>query len=1711
MESKKENPVRKKRSVLARAGKIFLWIIGCFLFLIILILILIQTAPVQNFARKKIVSYLENKLKTKVEIGKLDIKFPTAISLQNIFVEDQSKDTLLYGGELKVDISMFKLLKKTIEIQEISLNNIVLKVKRQPPDSVFNFQFIADAFAGNSSATSKSQDTSSAINMNISKILVHNTRIVYKDAYTGNDMDLAIGDLNTKISTFDPAHLLFDIPSITLNGLTGYFHQIEPLKQSVKKTVAEAAAQPDNYLQFLNKEMNFSNINVDFKSEPSNLNSSFIIGRLVLHPKTVDLKNSIITLKDASVDNSTIGIETNSYKIKQTSKDTVLTTAPPPPYKIISGELTINNSSLKYDDDALPHIPKGMDFSHMYLTDLSLKANNLEYSFDTTIVSIKSANFKEKSGFVLNDLTTDFEMNPTGVSLQNLDVVTPHSEVKRSAVISYPSLAAMQKNPGVLGLDIDLVDSKINVKDIQFFLPSFSTTSTPLNSNSVLYVNARITGKVNNLNFKRFVLKGLNATDIDASGTIKGLPDVKKLYADLNIHKFQTSKSDILSLVPAGTLPPGITLPQNISAYGTVKGNMNSLNTDVTVNSSLGNAHVNGTLVDITDKSKAHYDLVASAGNLQLGTIMQNPKLGLLNGQFKVKGVGYNPETANATFSGVISAITLNGYTYKNVKANGSIAHKIYKINADINDPNLVANLSANGEFAGKFPGLHINATIDSIKTLPLHLTPNSIIYHGDINGDFANTDPDNLDGNLLITHSILLTDSQRITLDSLQVTASNNGGLHSLALKTDFITATINGRYKLTQMADVFQQAIQPYYTITTTKNVAKVDPYDFTIKAGAINNGALKAFLPQLTALKPLGLSGHFASDSGWNMSMNAPYIVYGAYTINDVKLSAVTKSGGLGFNASVGHFQSGTSLNVYAATLSGTLNNNNIDFALNIKDQKSVDKYNLSGQLLQPTPGNYTFSLKPGTLLLNYDKWNVNPENSIQYFNKDIIATNFILSQSNQHLSLNSVGTGSNRPLQIDFKNFKISTLAGFVQSDSLLINGLLNGNAVVKNIRTQPTFTSDITVNDLSVYNDTLGTLTAKVNNNIADNYNTVITLNGFGNQVNISGNYIVKPTNSSFDFVTHVVSLQMKSIEPFTKGGIKDSRGYLYGKVAISGSLNNPNIDGKINFQDVAFNVTALDNVFKLDKEAIAIVNNKGFELNYFTIRDTANNALTIDGSINTPDFFNYSFDLGIKARNFQAINSTNKDNKLFYGKMVFSTNLTVKGTPTHPIVDGTLSIDDKTDFTAVMPQAAPGVEDRKGIVRFVDYSKTAEDSLLMMAPYDSLNVAPLAGYDISINITVNKAATFNLIVDQANGDFLKLKGSGQLTAGIDASGKITMVGSYEIDQGSYNLSFNFLKRNFSIQKGSRIVWTGEPTTAQINITAVYIANTAPIDLVQDQTSGDLTMYKQKLPFEVHLTLAGELLKPDISFDIVLPTDKNYTVSRDVITTSQNVLLQLRQDPGEMNKQVFALLLLGRFVGQNPFASSAGGMDAQTFAMQSVSRLLSEQLNALTENLIQGVDINFDLATTSDYTTGNQQNRTDLNVGISKRFLSDRLTVTVGSDFELQGPQTTGSQQQNFAGNISINYKLSKDGRYMLRAYRKNDYEDIVQGYVIETGIGFIISADFNKLNELFLSREKRRKKRQIRRDNKEISKQDAVKKENEQTITPPAKATENDQ
>jgi TamB, inner membrane protein subunit of TAM complex len=469
--------------------------------------------------------------------------------------------------------------------------------------------------------------------------------------------------------------------------------------------------------------------------------------------------------------------------------------------------------------------------------------------------------------------------------------------------------------------------------------------------------------------------------------------------------------------------------------------------------------------------------------------------------------------------------------------------------------------------------------------------------------------------------------------------------------------------------------------------------------------------------------------------------------------------------------------------------------------------------------------------------------------------------------------------------------------------------------------------------------------------------------------------------------------------------------------------------------------------------------------------DSAGNKATLDGNIYTKDYRDYKFDMSFSANNFRVVNAPKEPNRMFYGKLNLNADIDVTGDMSLPKITSYLRVNKNTDFYLILPSDDPEVVDRNGVVVFVNKNKAVDSSQLKNFLDSLATTARLKGMDASVTIETDSSAQFTLIIDERNGDALALRGRAELTGGVDKSGKISLTGNYELVNGSYNLTLSVLHRNFQIQRGSVITWTGDPTTANIDITAIYTVNTAPIDLVEQQLSGqsstEQNRFKQRLPFQVKLNMTGELLKPIIKFDIALP--ENLLSLWPEVDTK---LVQMRTDEAEVNKQVFALLLLGRFIQENPFQSAGAPTDAGTIAKQSASKLLSDQLNQLAGSLIKGVDVNFDMNSDQDYSSGSATNQTDLNVKVSKSLFDDRIRVTVGSDFQLE-ETNPGQNTSNIAGNVSVDYKLSKDGRYMLRVYRNDQYETIVQGQVVETGVSFILTFDYNKFRELFQNKKEK--------------------------------------
>lgn len=1660
--------------------------------LIITLLLLLQSKKVQNYGKKKLVTYLEKKLDVKVALDELTLSFPKMVVLKGLYVEDQKKDTLLASDLFKVDINMFYLLKGEVHINEVITNSLTVKIKRPLPETVFNYQFILDAFA----SETPSQQQENPLKIAIDRIVLNKTNMTYIDAVSGNEAVFYIRKFETDIKTFEPSELRFDVPTLILDGLRGYIKQTSAIEvvTLIEETDQKSTSAQPEYLKFINKKTIIRDLDLAYSNETSALTSNFKCKKLDIFPKNMDLENYLIDIKKIEMNHFDGAVTLKSI----TDSDLIVTTTSEGkvienkylPWKVKVGQLKLDHTQMIFDDNTKPPLAQGMDYGHLDIKNLNFHAKRFYYYKDTVAINILKASMQEKSGFVLDELKADVEYTSKSIALKQLKLKTPGSYLSRNVSIRFPSLDAALADFNLFELDLDIVKSRIQIKDVLIFVPMLAGQPGFKQKENILNVDTRLIGNLKSLNFKKLTVSGLSDTRIAISGTVHNIMNPNHIVLDLKINQLNTTAKDLRLLVPPNTFPDQISLPENLQWTGRVIGSWDSLYTDIVMKTSLGNVALWGTLNHANQPTQARYDISAKIDALQLGKItqQQDSLIGDMTAQFTVKGVGYEMGQINSALEGWINSVEYNKYTYKNLRMDATIEGNNFKAEGGIKDANIHLSFDASGHLDTLNPSISLSAMIDSVKTQALNFTEEPLFYSGKIEAQFPRFNLEALDGTLYVTQSNLVTNDQSVKMDSLFLRASYLENVQSLTLFSDFLQASLIGKYKIVELGDILVNALQPYYALTDDTLKTWTSPYDFRLNASLNDHATLKALVPSLNRMQTMTLEADFLTDQTWTASLLVPYVSIGTEAVNQAKIIATADGQQLNIVTDISKITSGESITMMDTKIMTAIAQKKVDFSLRIGDKENVDKYLLNGIFVVEDPKTYALSIGHENLFLNYNLWNIKAENLIRLSPLGIEANHFILNKNNQYLSIESPNNSTESPLKIEFKSFQLSTLTGLFQADSSLVDGTLSGLILINDITQEPAFSSDLTIKNLAVNKDTIGDLQAVINNHSPHVFAADISLTGDNTDVSLRGDYILKPNNKSvMDLVLNIEKLSMKTLENASFGNIKNSQGYINGKVNVGGNMNDWDINGNIGFFQTSLLVTKLNSVFKVDEGQLLAVDKTGLKFKDFTIKDDANNQFKINGNANTQNYLNYNFDLTMRAKNFKALNSTRAQNTNYFGQIFFDTDLKITGTEQAPVIDGNLRINEETALTIVLPQTEPGLVAREGVVVFVDKNSTDPDSIYFKS-VDSLNNSSIVGMEVSVNIEVDKKAEMTLIIDEGNNDFIRLKGQAVLNGGIDKSGKVTLTGNYELEEGTYEMSFNFIDRSFDIQKGSQITWTGEPTDAILDITAVYYAHTSAVELVQDQINAarsDLR-YRQRLPFEVHLHMKGPLLKPQLTFEIKLPKEKTVRIDGEIADQIEMRLTQLQSEPSELNKQVFSLLILNRFTPQNPFESAGGGANATTMARQSVSKILTEQLNNLANNLISGVDINFDIVSSEDYTSGRLQNQTDLNVGISKRLFNERLNVTLGTHIALEGEQQknqSSSLGANNAPNVNIEYLLSKDGRYMLRAYRRNEYEGIVEGFIVETGVGFVMSLEYDQFKDIF---ERRQSLKNSREQNKKV-------------------------
>lgn len=1653
-----------------KALKIILYIILAIVLLLAGVFATINTPWGKERIRAYLEDFLNEKLDTKVQIGKLGFSIPNAVNLGDVLVLDRAQDTLLWVHELDVHIAMLKLISGEIVVNRLHLADADVHMYRTATDTNYNYQFIIDAFASapeDSAVVVQAEDTASSAPIKLDVGLVHlsNTRYRLSDTIGGILFGIRVNELNLKPRNIDLEQLRFEVEQLHIDWVNSYLYtQASKLPESPEDTSSTDVS-------LIIDDLQLTKASFAMKDEESQMDFGITAKEIAAAMPWFSLSEQRIDIEYFNLIQSNTAMSFGPTRNLAPAKpeEVVAAVNDSTGWKLRVGSLLLKGIGFAYDDNTQAPKKDGIDYAHLDVRNLHLNASDLYYSIDTISGIVKNLTLMERSGLDIQTMRTVFTYHNRGAILDELYLKTPNTLIQDKMAVSYRSLDALSDDLGKTRLDLAIKQSVIGFDDLFIFLPEEQKKQLRSYRNQRIKLNLIAAGYVDALNINRLFIEGLTQTAIDLNGMVYGLPDADKLRYELAIRNLRSSNKDIAAFLPA-SVKQQVNVPAWFALHGQLKGTTTRYQPNLQIYTADGDAALNGVL-DVSKTGKESYDLFVRTNGLNLGKILRmEDQLGRVSMNGLVKGVGFDPKTMDAQLDATVAEAFLNGYNYRDFTANGYMKGKMGELELKSRDPNAFMTMKTYIDMQQQYPALTSVLNVEYINLKELKLLEDDVVFTGDVEMDVPVLNVDYPVADVVVSNPFLTVNGTTYVLDSIYLFSRPEGNNQDIELSLgNIVKAKLSGHVPVTKMGDVLLAHVNKYYRINDQRYEQPLE-FDMNLNGTITYHRLFRQMLPDLKPFEPITFSA-LADPRSLNVGLSAPGIRYGDMRFDTLGFSAVELDSSLVYALTLNKFTQGN-IAFYNSALYGQVQDNALSSYLSLTDAAGDEQFSLGATARQDSTGNTVVSMAPG-LKLNKVPWSVDPDNRIVLGSQGIFFDNLVMTGDNQSISVHSPEAVPNSPFNILIKNFRLANLTSMISQDTLLADGILNVNGNIDLSQDYARIKAHTFIDSLSVMGALMGRLGGSIESVSASSYKANIGLNGAGNQLDIDGYYHTEAKNGNeLDLTANVGSLAMTTIEGLSFGALKKSEGTLWGNLSINGTLSNPLIDGQLTAKDVQTTLSAFNTFMRIVDEQLVFVPNTGIRFSNFKIEDRFKRQATLNGDLLTKNFTEFALKLRFNASRWEVMNSTNRDNESIYGRMLVSANLGLTGELTAPEIDGNLTIHDSTDFNYAFIDN-PELVSNEGIVEFYDskviqnlaeYDMQMERAQYLLSRSSSLNV----------NVDIEKDAKFTVLIDPETGDKLSVNGTAFLNANLGPDGSMALAGTYELDGGYYDLNIEVIKKQFKIQKGSIIQLAGDPLDAEANITAVYEAQAAPLDLLQNQLTDNevANMYRQRMPFQVLLKMSGPVMKPNISFDIQVAEGGMKIVGEEVQRAVDMKLNEMRNNPSEMNKQVVAVLALGRFISEDPFNSSSG-YGVEYAVRQSASRFLSEQLNRMAGKLVAGIELDLGLNTVEDYSTGSKINRTDLNVTASKRLFNDRVKVTVGNDFQLEG-QVANQNPSYLPGNISTDYMITPDGKYVVRGYRKTELQNIVRGYIIETGMSFRLGLEYNRFRQLLMGQKRYR-------------------------------------
>ena len=1309
--------------------------------------------------------------------------------------------------------------------------------------------------------------------------------------------------------------------------------------------------------------------------------------------------------------------------------------------------LEIKNSALDFKNFTKQNNEQNDNDNVFNPNNLKISEINTKISFDlwnvdSICAQIQNFSAKEHSGLNINDLTTTIALGKKNITMDFLKIKLPNSNIDFGKTeLKYDSISDFQDFSNKILLNIPIEKSQIACNDFSSFVPYFHNIKEQFN------FSGNITGTVSNLTLQHFTFNYGNNTHFVANIETNGLPNIAETFIYSDIEQFSSSVGDMQDLVANFSGSPLI-LPAKLGKViykGNISGFLSNLVVYGALQTGAGNVQTDILLKFSNQLQNLQYSGHIFSNNLQLGEIINNQQVGNIAFDITTTGVKLQNGGLSGMIDGKIIEFDFNKYLYKNLQLVGNYDNRGFEGKATIEEENIKANFEGKIDLTdSKMPIFNFLLNVKDLNLHNLNLYdkyPNSILSFN-ASTNVSGNSLDNLNG-FVNLDSIIFTNKDKIlNINEITITSSTNEGYKNIVLNSDFVNGHLEGNFSYNTINQTFSNILDKYLPALVSSENVKQKPTQNQLKMDLTFSNLDKitdAFELPFSFSGDGILNGEIDDKSNvFTLTGAIPSFVYKKQQGENLQFTLNNKNGQilhLSATADIKNSKGQTVNMVFNTDAANDVLNSDLNWSkdANTTSNGKNNHINLSAQLAQIN-GALTVdaNIKSAQISIADSLWNIKASSIAWTDDKKLKINNFQMQNDKQYLSINGVASASVADkIDIKINNMNLGSILNLLKFDAVAFDGTPTGTIEVSSVFSKPIFVANLSVPNATMNKMPIGD--AQLFSTFDQTNNSIVIDGTFLKQstdtlIVAKGNYFLKKDSLDLFFDTRGVGLSF--LNPFFQNVVKNVDGEGFGNLHLFGVPRAYGFNGDIFVKNGTATVTLLNTTYTFNDTVH--LRPKSLYINKLNIYDNENNQAFASGEMTHGGLFQHPvFDFTIQAKNMLALDTHANDNEYFFGKVYADGTVQIKGN--ERVADFNINAVSKPRSKLYIRMQNTNTATDNSFIRFVDHSQPV-DTQVVVPPS---NLQMLSRVNMQVEVTPD--AEVELIVDPKSGDLINATGNGDLRLEFDSrSNDMKLFGTYTISNGYYLFSLqNVIRKEFKINSGSSMTWSGNIRNAIVNILAIYSLSASLRDLV-DESQGE--NMRTNVPVNCVLQLTDNLMSPTITLDLELPQSD---------ATSQQIVKNVVNTQEMMNREIVSLLLMGRFYQPeylNTASQSNTGNDALSFAAATFNGLISR--------ILQSNELSVGLST--NYTEQSQEYKAAINFQPNSRLIFN-------GNFGYQN-DVLSNNGTRFITDFDLDYKLTENGKVLFKVY--NHTVDRLGSPKQSQGVGLGYREEFSSVSEM---------------------------------------------